>query len=186
MLSVHSSETTRGRLLTHLPHHHLSDHRSFDEGEEEEDEWDGFEAYDEEDNEEAILFGFLDEGNLQQPQLSKGGFNQERCGVWRCDWWMDGVAVCARFVSWRLTGQSITYNTDEGDDDIEMVAGPANNTFFTAGKADPWVMVEKGEASDVAMGLPSGRSTRPPTPGPKEGGDGETNGRRSRMDVKIQ
>ena len=70
-----------------------------------------------------------------------------------------------------------------------MVAGPAaaNNTaFFTAGKADPWVMVEKGEASDVAMGLPSGRSTRPPTPGPEEDGDGETKGRRSRMDVKIQ
>ena len=71
MSSVHSSETTRGRLPA--PHHHLSHHRSFDEGEEEEDEWDGFEAYDEEDNEEAILFGFLDEGNLQQPQLPKGG-----------------------------------------------------------------------------------------------------------------
>ena len=67
---LHPYETTRA--LTHPPHYHLSPHRSFDEGEEEEDEWDGFEAYDEDDNEEAILFGFLDEGNLQQPQLSKG------------------------------------------------------------------------------------------------------------------
>lgn len=93
-----------------------------------------------------------------------------------------------RFLSFLATdGQSITYNTDE-DDDIEMVAAAAaaNNTIVTAGKADPWVMVEKGEASDVAMGLPSGRSTRPPTPGPEEDGEGETNGRRSRMNVNIQ
>lgn len=65
-----------------------------------------------------------------------------------------------------------------------MVAAASRNAkadpSSSAGGDQQWIMVEKGEAPAVV----DVSSTQPPTPGPEE--DGEGDGRRSRMDVKIQ
>lgn len=67
---------------------------------------------------------------------------------------------------------------------VAATAGKADpSSSAAAGATDQWVMVEKGEAGEA------GWSTQPPTPGPEgeeDGDGGAANGRRSRMDVKIQ
>jgi len=59
-------------------------------GEGEEGEWDDGSEYDEEDNEEAIIFGYLDEGDLMERfKQAKGGKRRRERGL--------GICVCRRF-----------------------------------------------------------------------------------------